>query len=146
MDNLIKLLSELKEREFKISDTTKGEQIQQTQRNQLKAELLNAIREDIAQAYEYVYQSDEGILIEIANDSIADGLKNDDGSGAITACLDIKIKNLDCNAENESEDFMRKLREKAEKKKALAEQKAAKMAKDKAERERKKAERETKGA
>lgn len=131
MENLIKLLNELKNREFKISNTTKGEQIQQTQRNALKAELLAAIREDIKASYEFVFQSDEGILLEIANNSIADNLQDEEGSGAITACLDIKIKNLNCNAVDESEDFMRKLAEKEEKKKAIAEKKAAKIAQDK---------------
>lgn len=131
MKNLVALLTALREREFTISDTAKGEQIQQTQRNKLKTELLAAIRADIKAAYEYVYQSEEGVLIEIENQSIADKLQSDEGSGAITACLDIKIKNLDCNAEMESEDFERKQQEKAEKKKAEAEKKAAKIARDK---------------
>lgn len=132
MTHLIELLNELKTRDFKITETAKGEQIQQTQRNALKAELLSAIREDIKESYEFVFQSEEGILLEIANDSIADNLQSEEGSGAITACLDIKIKNLECNAEDESADFMRKLAEKEEKKKANAEKKAAKIAKAKA--------------
>lgn len=130
MKHLTALLNELKERTFTISNTNKGELIQQTQRNKLKAELLAALRADIEEVYKYVFQSDEGILIEIENQSIADNLENDEGSGAITACLDIKIKNLDCNAEVESADFEQKQREKIEKKQAAAKKKSAKIERD----------------
>lgn len=131
MKNLLTLIDEIKTRPLSISVTAKGEQVQQTQRNKLKTELLAAIRADMKDVYEYVYQSEEGILIEIENQNIADKLQSDEGSGAITVCLDIKIKNLDCNAEMESKDFERKQQEKTEKKKAETEKKAAKIARDK---------------
>ena len=44
MDNLMNLIAELKSRDFKITTNNKGvEQLQQTQRNTLKAELNKGI-------------------------------------------------------------------------------------------------------
>ncbi len=138
MENLMKLLDELQVKSFRITETKNGEAIHQTERNKLKADILDALFHDIQARYEYTYRSEEGILIEIANQSIADALQSEEGSGAITVCLDLKVKNLDCNAENESADYMRKLTEKEEKARAAAEKKAAKIARDKAERKKNK--------
>ena len=132
MQNLVKLIDEIKTRPLTITTTAKGEQVQQTQRNKLKAELMAAIMADIKAVYEYVYPSSEGILIEIANDSVADNLTSEEGSGAITVALDLKIKNLDSNAQQDSEAYMQDIAEKEAKKKADAEKKAAKIARDKA--------------
>ena len=135
MENLMKLLDELQAKSFRITETKNGEAIHQTERNK---DILDALFHDIQARYEYTYRSEEGILIEIANQSIADALQSEEGSGAITVCLDLKVKNLDCNAENESADYMRKLTEKEEKARAAAEKKAAKIARDKAERKKNK--------
>lgn len=132
MQNLVKLIDEIKSRPLTITTTAKGEQVQQTQRNKLKAELMAAIMADIKAAYEFVYPSAEGILIEIANDSVADNLTSEEGSGAITVALDLKIKNLDSNATQDSEAYLQDVAEKEAKKKADAEKKAAKIARDKA--------------
>lgn len=132
MQNLVKLIDEIKTRPLTITNTAKGEQVQQTQRNKLKAELMAAILADLKEGYEYVYSSADGILIEIANDSVADNLQSEEGSGAITVALDLKIKNLDTNAEQDSEAYLQEVAEKEAKKKADAEKKAAKIARDKA--------------
>lgn len=140
MEHLKQLLAELQNKTFRITETTRGEAIQQTERNKLKADILNAIFDDIREVYEYVFRSEEGILLEVENQSIADNLQSEEGSGAITVCIDLKVKNLDCNAENESADYMRKLEEKREKEKAAAKKKAEKIARDTAERKKKKGE------
>lgn len=132
MKNLLTLIDEIKTRPLSISVTAKGEQVQQTQRNKLKSELMAAILADLKEGYEYVYSSADGILIEIANDSVADNLQSEEGSGAITVALDLKIKNLDTNAEQDSEAYLQDVAEKEAKKKADAEKKAAKIARDKA--------------
>lgn len=132
MKNLLALIDEIKTRPLSISVTAKGEQVQQTQRNKLKAELMAAILADLKEEYEYVYSSAEGILIEIANDSVADNIQSEEGSGAITIALDLKVKNLDTNAEQDSEAYLQDVAEKEAKKKADAEKKAAKIARDKA--------------
>lgn len=134
MKHLKALLDTLQDQTFRITETTRGEAIQQTERNKLKADILNAIFDDIRDTYEYVFRSEEGILLEIANQSIADKLQSDEGSGAITVCFDLKVKNLDCNAETESADYMRKLEEKRQKEAEAAKKKAEKIARDKKQR------------
>lgn len=136
MDNLMNLIAELKSRDFKITTNNKGvEQLQQTQRNNLKAELVNALCKDIASKYEYTYRVKDGIMLELANDSVADKIKNELGSGAISVVIDIKINDLETNADTESESYKVEQAEKLEKKNKMAQAKAEKIARDKAERQ-----------
>ena len=139
MDKLVKTLAEIKDRKFKITTTTKGvEQLQQTERNALKAELVNALFADLKAAHDFTYRVKDGIMLEIENGSIADGIANELGSGAITITLDIKVNDLETNAETASEDYRIDVEEKAEKKAAAAKKKADKIARDTAERKAKK--------
>lgn len=140
MQNLVKLLEELKTRQFKITIDKNGKsKVQQTQRNGLKAEILTAIMEDIKSAYpELVFRTDEGIVLEIANDSIADNLDSEsDGSGAITIAIDLKVKDLDSNATDLANAYAVDLAEKAEKANARAKAKNDKIARDTATRKKK---------
>ena len=139
MDNLMNLIVELKNRELKITTNNKGvEQLQQTQRNNLKAELVGALFKDIANKYDYTFRVKDGIMLEIANDSVADNIKNEIGSGAISITIDIKINDLETNAESESESYEIGVAEKLEKKAKAEKSKAEKIARDKAERQAKK--------
>ena len=136
MDKMLNLIVELKTRDFKITTNNKGvEQLQQTQRNNLKAELVNALFQDIASKYEYAYRVKDGIMLEIANDSVADKIKNESGSGAISVVIDIKINDLETNAETESESYKVEQAEKLEKKAKAEKSKTEKIARDKAERQ-----------
>lgn len=133
------LIVELKNRELKITTNNKGvEQLQQTQRNNLKAELVNALFQDIASKYDYTFRVKDGIMLEIANDSVADNIKNDIGSGAISVTIDIKINDLETNAESEKESYDISVAEKLEKKAKAEKSKAEKIERDKAERQAKK--------
>ena len=135
MDNLMNLIAELKSRDFKITTNNKGvEQLQQTQRNNLKAELVKALFQDIASKYDYTFRVKDGIMLELANDSVADNIKNELGSGAISITIDIKINDLETNAETEKESYDISVAEKLEKKAKADKSKAEKMARDKAER------------
>lgn len=135
MDNLMNLIAELKSRDFKITTNNKGvEQLQQTQRNNLKAELVNALFQDIASKYDYTFRIKDGIMLELANDSVADNIKNELGSGAISITIDIKINDLETNAETEKESYDISVAEKLEKKAKADKSKAEKVARDKAER------------
>lgn len=139
MDNLMNLIVELKTRDFKITTNNKGvEQLQQTQRNNLKSELVGALFNDIASKYDYAFRVKDGIMLEIANDSVADNIKNEIGSGAISITIDIKVNDLETNAENEKEDYDLSVAEKLEKKAKAEKSKAEKIARDKAERQAKK--------
>ena len=135
------LVSAIKDRDFRVTCTSAGvEQIHQTERNALKAELLTALCEDFADEFEVVGRSADGILIEIPCDAVADGITNDEGSGAITIALDIKIKSLDTDITAEMDAYAVDLEEKAQKAKAAAEKKARKIASDTARRNKAKAE------
>jgi hypothetical protein len=144
MENFTKLMKEVEERKFLVTNGGKGEQVQQTQRNALKQEILAALFADLKKSYPYIYHSDgdrtTGVLIEIANPTIANQVTNEEGSGAITVSLDVKILGLENNAELAEEMYQENLviaeREKREKEA----KKAAKIARDEAERKRKKAE------
>lgn len=136
MQNLVKLLNEIKSRELKITiDKNGNSKIQQTQRNTIKSEILTALMLDIAQAYEYVYRGTDGILLEIANDSIADNLSSGtDGSGAITVAIDLKVKDLDNDAEHLCKVYESEQAEKLAKAEQKAKDKASKIARDTASR------------
>jgi hypothetical protein len=77
-------------------------------------------------------------MLEIANDSVADNIKNDIGSGAISVTIDIKINDLETNAESEKESYDISVAEKLEKKAKAEKSKAEKIERDKAERQAKK--------
>ena len=137
MENFIKTLESIKTRPVRISVTTRGEQIQQTDRNILKKDIMKARFEDMKNIYPYTYESEDGILIEVENDSVSDNITNDTGSGAITIALDIKIMGLEHSAELESQNYAEIQSAKAAKKAEQEKKKSAKIAKDKKAREEK---------
>lgn len=155
MEQFTKLLADIENREIKVSDTAKGKQIFQPQRNALKRELLDALFADLKAEYEFIYHSEEGkILVEVANPNIADAIdvNADTGSGAMTFEIDLKILGLDVDASFADETYEFKRKEAEEEAKKKAEAKAAKIARDtkaraekKAEMERRKAEMAEKG-
>lgn len=139
MKHLQDLLATVKTRNFKITTTKSGaEKLQQTESNAFKKEIMDAIAQDIAEVTPYIYRAEKGYLLEIANDSVADGITNETGSGAITVEINCVIKGLDCNAEDECECYSDKQAEKAEKAAEKAKAKARKIAEDTAKRKAKK--------
>lgn len=121
MENLKKLLDEVRGETFTITKAKNGEKLQQTQSNNLKKRILEAIGKDIMEEVTpYLYRTEKGFMLEIENSSVADGITNEDGSGAITVLIDCVVKGLDCNAQNEGECFADKQAEKAR----IAEEKA----------------------
>ena len=134
---LMELINETKTRQFRLSQTKNGTQIHQTDRNNYKKELMQALKQDLSDNYEYVYESADGILLEIANDIVADGVDNADASGAITIAIDIKVLGLEHNAETESNYYSEEMQAKAEKKAEKLASKKSKMERDKATRKKK---------
>ena len=136
MKHLKDLITELKTKSLRISTTkTKNgevlEKIQQTDSNNLKKLVMDAIAQDIKEEVtDYIYKVEKGYVLEIENDSIADGITNEDGSGAISVELQAIIKGLDYNAMDESADYADRQEEKAEKAKIKAEEKARKIQSD----------------
>lgn len=139
MENLKNLLEQIKTENFKVSKTQKGEKLQQTQSNTLKNKLLEALAKDIAdEITPYVYRTEKGFMLEIENQSVADQVENDEGSGAITVLIDCVIKSLDTNAENEGECYKDKQAEKQAKKEAQLKAKKEKIKADALARKKKK--------
>lgn len=144
MKKFLELLENIKTRPIKISVTASGvEQVQQTQRNALKAEMLNTLAECLAEILPLTARTKEGILIEVPCDAVADGIAdNSTGSGAITVALDLKIKDLETDLEYESKEYARDVAEKARAKAEAEAKKARKIARDTATRKKRKAEEE----
>jgi methylase of polypeptide subunit release factors len=92
--------------------------------------------EDIKAVYpELIFRTEEGIVLEIANDCVADNLDGESlGSGAITIAIDLKVKDLDSNATDLANAYAVDLAEKTEKANAKAKAKADKIARDTASR------------
>lgn len=131
MLNLEQLFTEVGNETFKVTTTAGGkEKVQQTQRNNLRARILEALQADLAELFEKVGRVKDGVLVEVPNASIADGVSRDSiGSGALTIAFDVTIKDLDTDLDYEvstyAEDCEQKAKEKAERS-AKAEAKRAK--------------------
>ena len=131
MENLEKLFAEVKDREFRITTTAKGVRtIQQTERNQFKADIMTALLADLNEKFGYAFRSADGVLLEIENEGVADL----NGKG-ITICFDVKVKDLDTDAEYEGADYAEQMAQKQAEKALRAEKAKRKAEKDRAKRE-----------
>lgn len=134
MQNLIKKLREIEEMDLTVVNSRGSLSLQQTQRNQIKAQLLDAIYADMKEVLSEegfeVFITSYGPVIEVLNSKVEDQvLKLDkDGlcSGLIPIQLDAVMKNLDVNAEFDEENY---LHEKEQKELRAAERERAKQAK-----------------
>lgn len=131
-----------------ISNTTRGEQIQQTFRNKLTTQLKEVLFEDCTASFPFddatgiiAYRTKEGVVLEIPNSSVADNITNEFGSGAISIEMKFTIKGLEYNAEEMAEEFDMKLREKAANEKEAERKKQAKIERDRKAREAREAKR-----
>lgn len=146
LTNLLNAIEEIKVKDYKVTQLKNGgENIQQTQRNELGGMLKSALSRDFAEMFPIsedansvvAYVTSDGAIIEIPNESIRDKITNPDGSGAISIEISVKVKSLDYNAQNESEAYQVILAEKMAKAQAKAEEKAKKIARDVAARKKK---------
>lgn len=120
MRNLISKLNELKEREFEVGTSRGSLALQQTQRNNAKAEILDAIYTDVKEALEAegydVYKTHYGPVIELLNPHVEKKVLRMDKegicSGFIAIQLDAVMKNLDTNAELDEESYLHELEQK----------------------------------
>lgn len=144
MEKFIELLKNIKNREIPISVTANGKiQLQQTSRNALKAELISCLAESLAEILPFTTRTKEGILVEVANDYVADHLPEGSiGSGAITIVLDLKIKDLDTDLEYEKTVYEKEIAKKAQARAEAEAKKARKIARDTANRKKRKTETE----
>ena len=147
LKHTLKMLQRIMELEIPVSNTTRGEQIQQTYRNNLTTKLKEALFKDCSEAFNneettgiIPYLTKEGVVLELPNESVADNTDPNMCNGAISIEFSFAIKSLEYDATEASKeyDFAREqARKRAEETEA---KKQAKIAKDKAaraERERK---------
>lgn len=132
-------LIELSQMEWDVSESRGFPVLQQTKRNAVKQELLGGIKTTLEQLFERdplpianVYLTDEGVAVEIENDSVRKTVE--DGNGMITMIIDIKFKSLDYDAMIASDSYMEERAQKEAERAAKAEAKARKIAADKARR------------
>lgn len=132
-------LREMGQVDFDVSEARGYPVLQQTRRNQLKAELTLGLKEYLARVLDTeenhianVYMVNEGIAIEVENESV--GQKVEEGNGMITMIVDIKFKSLDYDAMIESDEYTETKAAKEELKKEKEAAKKAKMAADAAKR------------
>ena len=143
--NTLTALNALKGSVIKISQTKNGEAIHQTQRNKIGAVLRNALFTDLSAIFPVsdnaddivVYLTDDGIILEVPNESVRDNITNVNGSGALSLEIGFTVKSLEYHAKDKSDAYAVDLAEKEAKAKEAAEKKAKKIAKDSAARAKK---------
>jgi hypothetical protein len=104
MNNFITLLTRLASTKLETSEGANGVSIKQTQRNQLKAEMLEALVDGLSELGVSVAKVDKGYAISVPNDE----------DGSFTAVLDLTIKSMDFDMYAENEAIVAKEAEKAE--------------------------------
>lgn len=123
MQNLLNKLKELEQREFDVVVSRGALALHQTQRNAAKAELIEAIYEDIKAALEpegyQVYRTEYGPVLEFLNDVVESKImkmtkkgEEDVYSGFISVQFDAIMKNLDTNAEHDEIQYLEDLEQK----------------------------------
>ncbi len=113
-----KFLTSVAGREFAINE--KGE-LKQTERNQLKADILQAFSEFLTENGVETFRVKDGLAIEITNEDV----------GAVPVVIDFTVKSLQFDVTGEHEIFMKEVAEKHAKAEAKAREKQAKIAQSK---------------
>lgn len=138
LERTIEALEAIKQEEVKISATKNGECIHQAQRNAIGAKLREALVADFMEIFPVTeeaqaivaYLTEDGLVLEIPNESVSDHITNPNGSGAITVELGFTVKSLEYNAKDRSEAYTIDLAEKQARARAKAEEVAKKKARD----------------
>jgi len=101
MKNTQKFIDGFYSEQFKVTQGVKGETIQQTQRNEYKIQLLDALFADMKEA---------GLDVQLTIDGVALVMANEE-EGAVTVVFDTIFKTLDYNVVQEADDYTAKLEE-----------------------------------
>lgn len=91
MENLAQVLEVIREKDF----TVKGQKMKQTERNELKAMIVEAIAKDIEATGVQVMQVDRGHAVVIPNEN----------EGSIVTVFDSVIKNFDYDPYFEHQEY-----------------------------------------
>jgi hypothetical protein len=104
MEQFTNLLTRLASTKLEISEGANGVSIKQTQRNQIKAEMLEALVEALSPLNLDIVKVDKGYAVSIPNDE----------EGQFTAVIDLTIKSQDYDMWAENEAVLSKETAKAE--------------------------------
>jgi hypothetical protein len=104
MEQFKNLLTRLAQTKLELSEGASGTNIKQTQRNQIKAEMLEALVEALSPLNLDIAKVDKGYAISIPNDE----------EGQFTAVIDLTIKSQDYDMWAENEAVLSKETAKAE--------------------------------
>lgn len=105
MKNVKQFIENFYKERFKVTSGVKGDTIQQTQRNEYKIQLLDALFADMKEV---------GLDVQITMDGVALVMANEE-EGAVTVVFDTIFKTLDYNIVQEAEDYTAKMQELREK-------------------------------
>jgi hypothetical protein len=140
-EKLGKLIEQLQDQEFEVVRSRGSLALQQTQRNQMKEQLMQAMHEgfqELGDEYGFdVYFTAEGIIFEVKNMNVIKRVNRmrdieheKDIKGYISLEHNIKIKNLDYDAEVEEESYLSELAEEEQQAKIKEAQKRDKIKRD----------------
>jgi hypothetical protein len=101
MKNLKQFIEGFYSERFTVTSGVKGDTIQQTQRNEYKIQLLDALFADMKEA---------GLDVEVTMDGIALVMANEE-EGPVTVVFDTIFKTLEYNIVQEAEDYTAKMQE-----------------------------------
>lgn len=141
LKNTKTLLEKISTLDIPISNTSRGELVQQTYRNNLTNEIKAALFEDCLESFPIdkdgivPFRTKEGVILEIPNASIADKITNEFGSGALSIEVKFTIKGLEYNAAEMAEDYDLSVQAKEEKAIEQERKKQEKIKRDRANRE-----------
>jgi lipocalin len=101
MKNIQQFIDNFYKEQFTVTSGVKGDTIQQTQRNEYKIQLLDALLADMKEAGLDVQLTIDGVALVIANEE----------EGGVTVVFDTIFKTLDYNVLQEAEDYNEKMQE-----------------------------------
>ena len=136
----IELIRDIEKREIDVVRSRGALALQQTQRNALKNEIMEAFQAGLEELGDKTgidfYETSDGIIMEIDNDHVrkrVSRMKDEsdgDSEGYISIEFNCKIKNLDYDAELEEFIFKEERAEKTEKEKSREKAKQEKIRRD----------------
>jgi hypothetical protein len=101
MNNTKQFIDSFYKEKFTVTSGVKGDTIQQTQRNEYKIQLLDALFADMKEA---------GFDVQVTMDGVALVMSNEE-EGMVTVVFDTIFKTLDYNIIQEAEDYTAKMQE-----------------------------------
>ena len=101
MKNIKTFVENFYKEKFKVTSGVKGDTIQQTQRNEYKIQILDALLADM---------KDAGLDVQLTMDGVAMVLSNEE-EGMVTVVFDTIFKNLEYNIVQEADDYTEKMQE-----------------------------------